>query len=218
MATDLNWELYQKRIRRLADLEFNYDEKIFHNSKDKSGWNIDRYEAKLETEPPGEPLPNGAFAAAKSAIHLYQFPDPNLISAVFDPKKDLHDRDMLMFARFAGLTFEFGVRVTSVIDGLEKNQRDEQLRVWGYSYRTLKGHFEVGEIRFEVTKNLITGEVRFRINAYSKPDRIPNLLYRVGFKVFARPLQRYFAVSSIKRLKDMARTAMAKHRLDKTIH
>jgi hypothetical protein len=207
METSLSWETYQDQLKKLAALDYNYDEKIYHASKDKQGWNVDSYQASLAKEPPGPPLKSGAFAAAKNAIQLYKFPDPRLIRAVFDPHQDLAGRNMLLLAKFMGFSFTFGVRVTAVVDEVRKNENNESLQVWGYSYRTLKGHFEIGEIRFEVSKNLGTGEVSFEINAYSKPDRIPNIFYRTGFRIFSRPLQKYFARSSIQRLQRIALAA-----------
>ena len=204
MAENLNWETYQEQIQRLASLDYNYDDKVYHASKDKQGWHVDRYQASLASEPKGMPITNGPFEVAKNAIQLYQFPDPRLIRAVFNPESDLPGRNMLLLANFMGFHFTFGVRVTAVVDELRKNEKGEAIKVWGYSYRTLKGHFEIGEIRFEVSKNIETGEVFFDINAYSKPDRIPNFFYRTGFQLFSRPLQKYFAKSSIQRLQRMA--------------
>lgn len=208
MAEDLAWQRYQQQIQSLASLDFNYDEKVYHASKDKQGWYLDRYRASLAQEPPGPPLPEGPFESAKTAIRLYQFPDPRLISAVFDPQAALPGRNMLMFAKFAGFTFNFGVRVTAVIDEIRKSEKGDDFKVWGYAYRTLKGHFEIGEIRFEVSKNQRSGEVFFEIDAYSKPDRIPNFFYRTGFRIFSRPLQKYFAKSSIQRLQRIAAASL----------
>jgi hypothetical protein len=205
----IGWETYQNQIKKLASLDYNYDDKMYHATKDKQGWHIDRYQAKLAMEPPGDPIAGGAFQTAKNAIQLYQFPDPRLIYAVFDPDAPLPGRNMLMFAKFAGFTFNFGVRVTNVVDETRKNGAGEPVIVWGYSYRTLKGHFEIGEIRFEVSKNVITGEIGFEINAYSKPSRIPNFFYRLGFLVFSRPLQKYFARSSIRRLQQLTSANLA---------
>jgi len=199
-----NWETYKARLSALDSLDYNYDEKIYHAAKDKSGWNIDHYRAQLASEAPGAPVPEGPFENVKKAIQLYKFPDPNLIRAVFEPAKELSGRNMLLIAKFAGLTFYFGVRVVAVIDEVRKNKDGDNLQVWGYSYRTLKGHFEIGEIRFEVSKNIKTGLVSVEISAYSKPDRIQNPFYRASFRVFSRPLQKYFANSSIHRLQEIA--------------
>lgn len=210
MGKDLTWERYRAQIEKLAALEYNYDAKIYLQSKDRQGWSIDRYRTILAKEPPGEPVPEGPYSVAKEAINLYRFPDPRLIRAVFDPAGELAGRNMLMFARFLGLEFRFGVRVTAVTDEVRRTERGENIRVWGYAYRTLRGHFEVGEIRFLIDKNLATGEVGFEIDAYSKADRIPNFFYRAGFKVFGRSLQKYFARSSMQRLQRLAKEALGR--------
>ncbi|MBC7457039.1 MAG: DUF1990 domain-containing protein [Bdellovibrionaceae bacterium] len=208
MANDINWQDYKDQIQKLSSLEYNYDDKMYHDSKDKIGWFVDHYEATLAVEPPGLPIKNGPFEVTQDAIKLYRFPNPKLIHAIFDPEQELSGRNMLMFARFAGFTFTFGVRVTAVNDEVRKNTQGDEIKFWGYSYRTLKGHFEIGEIRFEVNKNLKTGEIGFMIDAYSKPDHIPNIFYRVGFKLFGRILQKYFASSSIQRLQRISQTAL----------
>ena len=204
-----DWETYKARLSALDALDYNYDEKVYHAAKDKSGWKIDHYHAQLATEAPGRSVPDGPFEHVKNAIQLYKFPDPNLIRAVFEPERELSGRNMLLIAKFAGLSFYFGVRVVAVIDEIRKNEDGDDAQVWGYAYRTLKGHFEIGEIRFEVSKNIRSGVVSFEISAYSKPDRIHNPFYRAGFRVFSRPLQKYFATSSIHRLQEIARGTSA---------
>lgn len=205
MDTHINdWKTHLDRIAGLSDLAYNYDAKQYEASADKLGWNIDKHSAAIGRESPGPPSENGPFARAKEAIRSYQFPDPKLISALYDPEQELAGRNMLMKARFAGITFFFGVRITRVIDERKKDESGAEIQAWGYAYRTLKGHFEIGEITFEVWKNLGSGEVSFHIEAYSKPDRIPNLFHRLGFKVFGRPLQRYFSRSSIARMQKIA--------------
>lgn len=204
MGTDLNWEQYRDQINELSKLEYNYEEKLYHDNKDKGGWYIDKYHASLAVEPKGPPTSDGPFEKVKKAIKLYQFPEPKLITAVFDPEGPLPGRNMLMFAKFLGLTFTFGVRITKVVDEIRKNDQGQDVQVWGYAYRTLRGHFEIGEIAFSVSKNYDTGEVVFDVDAYSKPEQIPNLFYRTGFRIFSRPLQKYFAKSSVKRLREIA--------------
>ncbi|CAN5666681.1 DUF1990 domain-containing protein [soil metagenome] len=203
------WERYREQISSLSKLDFNYDVKTYHETKDKSGWNVDRHHALLTVEPAGEPVSNGAFESVCDCLRRYKFPDPKLISVAFDPSSDLRGRNILMHAHFAGFTFTFGVRVTGVIDEVRVNQAGHEARVWGYSYRTLKGHFEIGEITFEVSKDLVTGVIEFEINSYSRPDRIPNLFFRIGFILFGRMLQSHFAHSSMKRLREVAERALA---------
>ncbi|MFB6853644.1 DUF1990 family protein [Streptomyces sp. NPDC056341] len=49
-------------------------------------------------------------------------------------------------------------------------------RVWGWSYQTLEGHLEQGELTYEVVKRLRTGAVEFCITSYSKRAPLTNPL------------------------------------------
>lgn len=195
---------YRRRLEELAKLDFNYDVKAYQESKEKLGWNIDKYRIPVAQEQPGPPVAGGPFERIKAAIHLYRFPDPRLITAIFDPETDLDGRNMLLRGSFLGMSFYFGVRISAVFDETRLNSKGQIEKICGYAYRTLKGHFEIGEIRFEICKNLTSGAVEFEIDAYSKPDRIPNIFYRIGFKIFGRSLQKYFARSSLARIKALA--------------
>ncbi|UYL07701.1 DUF1990 domain-containing protein [Bdellovibrio sp. SKB1291214] len=206
MAKNLSWTDYKDQIKNISSLDYNYDVTTYHTKKDKRGWKIDRYHAVVGKEAPGAPVSEGPYERVRLAVELYHFPNPRLIRAVFDPHDELLGRNMYMIAHFMGMTFNFGVRVTRVIDEI-KTINNTQMKMWGYSYRTLKGHFEVGEITFVVSKNLNTGIIDFSINAYSTPDKIDNLFYQTGFRVFGRPLQKHFAYSSIRRLKRIASQA-----------
>lgn len=208
MGAHLNdWRRHADRIQSLAALEFNYDAAAYERTGEKLGWNIDQHRALLGREAPG--APGVIFSRAQEAIRNYEFPDPSLITAIFAPEEKLEGRNMLMEAKFLGFTFYFGVRVTAVIDQTAPNEAGHPVASWGYAYRTLKGHFELGEIRFVVCKDLVTGEVEFQIDAYSRPDRIPNPFYRLGFHFFGRPLQRRFARTSIARMQRFARRAQS---------
>ena len=68
-----------------------------------------------------------------------------------------------------------------------------QVRVWGWSYRTLQGHFEMGQMDYELWKWLDNGEVEFRIHVVSRRARISNHLVRLGFRLFGRREQIRFA-------------------------
>lgn len=195
-----------RRLEDLAKLPFNFDAKTVKLSENQLGWKIDKHRAKIAQEIHGPPVPGGPFSKACQAVREYQFPDPHLITGVFSPEADLAGRNMLLKAHFIGMSFYFGVRIVEVFDQKTQSDDGHSIQQWGYAYRTLHGHFEIGEIRFIVSKDLTTGEVFFEIHSYSKPDRIPNFFYRIGFKIFGRPLQKYFAESSIKRMKILANT------------
>jgi Domain of unknown function (DUF1990) len=114
---------------------------------------------------------------------------------------------MLLEARFLIFRFLFGVRVTAVTDETREMPTGPE-RVWGYSYATLEGHFERGQITFTVLKNLRTGRVVFRIDAFSQTGSIRNPMYRLGFWLFGRRLQRRFATASLERVQRFVREAL----------
>lgn len=204
------WERYRDRIRDLESLEFNYDDSLKESFSEKFGWKIDCYRAEIASEPPGPPIPDGPFARARHVLANYAFPDPRLVEGWFQPEAALQGRNMLLRARFMGFTFHFGTRVNRVFDEIRHDPERGEYHVWGYSYRTLQGHFEMGEIKFEVCKYVRSGIVEFHINAYSKADRIPNPFYRAGFRIFGRSLQRYFASSSLKRMRTLIKTPVTR--------
>jgi uncharacterized protein (UPF0548 family) len=74
------------------------------------------------------------------------------------------------------------------------------VRRWGWNYRTLQGHLEMGQMDYEVHKWLDSGEVQFRIHAFSRPARIPNPVIRLGFRLFGRRVQRRFARHACQRM------------------
>lgn len=197
------WERYSQQFDRWSHAALNYDPSKRESFTEIQGWNIDHYMIGLPSEPSGEPIRNGSWEAAKAIISNYEFPDPGLISGIFVPDKPLHERIMIVRGRFLFFTFLFGVRVSQVIDEVRATEKRGQTRVWGYSYRTLEGHFEMGEITFEVWKFLESGEIEFHISAYSKPAAIRNPFYRLGFRLFGRSLQRRFGATSLERMQQL---------------
>ncbi|GAA4372073.1 DUF1990 domain-containing protein [Hymenobacter koreensis] len=205
------WELHRARLDAYAKAKVNYDLDRVHEYTAESGWRIDDYGTELPSEPPGPPQPNGSWEAAHQVLLNYSFPPPDLITGIFVPDTPLAERVMLLRGRFLGFTFWFGVRIGGVIDE-ERTTPDGPERVWGYNYRTLEGHFEKGEITFTVHKKLQTGRVHFKVKAYSQPDRIDNIFYRIGFKLFGRTLQRKFARESLRRLRTLVVEQLQKGR------
>lgn len=194
------WKQYSSEFERWSSIELNFDPSKQEEFTEVNGWHIDEYQIGLPSETPGEPVEHGAWQIAKDIISNYEFPDPSLISGVFLPDQPLNKRIMIVRAHFLFFTFVLGVRISKVIDDIRDAGKHGQARVWGYSYSTLDGHFEMGEITFEVWKFLETGEVEFRIHAYSKPARIANPFYQLGFRIFGRSLQKRFGASSLERM------------------
>jgi len=162
----------------------------------EEGWNVDAREAPLLPEAPGPPQPDGPFAAACDILTQYSFPPSRLIRGTFDPAAPLANRAMLLTATYLWLRFELPVRVSRVIDTAREGA-DGPEQAWGYSYQTLAGHIERGEITFEIIKHLASGGVRFRIHSFSQTGHIANPFHRLGFRLVGRRLQRRFAEQSL---------------------
>jgi uncharacterized protein (UPF0548 family) len=166
----------------------------------RAGWTVDEYREPLPEEPPGAPVPGGSWEVACRLIRDYEFADPEIIRAVYHPDRPLEERDMLLEARYHGLRFRFGVRVGGVRD--ETTELDGRpVRIWGWNYRTLQGHLEMGQMDFEAWKWLDTGEVEFRTRRFFRTAPIRNPVVRLGFRLFARRQQIRFV--------DRARARMA---------
>lgn len=101
--------------------------------------------------------------------------------------------------RFWGLRFRVGVRSGAVVDET-RSVGGREVRVWGWSYGTLKGHLEMGQIEYEVWKWLDTGAVEFRIHVVSRPGEIRNPVVRLGFRIFGRREQIRFAKRACERM------------------
>jgi uncharacterized protein (UPF0548 family) len=121
----------------------------------------------------------------------YQLADPRVVTAIYDREAPMEGRDMLLKISFAGLPIRVGVRIGEVYeDTLELDGR--QAHVFGWSYRTLEGHFEQGQMHYELWKWLDTGDVEFHLRAISKPAASGSLLLRTGFRLFGRTHQLRF--------------------------
>ena len=208
-----DWTAYADRLDAVRAGRLNFDDGRAYTEAE--GWHLDTYDVDLVPEPPGPPLPPGdagaSWAVACGLVRDYAFPDPDLVTGIFSPDDPLPGRPMLLRARFLFFTFWFGVRVGDEVDEVRETDGG-RVWAWGYDYATLEGHFERGRITFEVLKEEATGRVRFHIDAYSKPDRIRNPFYRVGFKLFGRRLQVRFAESACARMQRFVREELAARR------
>jgi len=198
---------FETRLRALEALPFNVELQRQDSFTAPDGWHLDASEVALPTEASGAPEAHGAFRAAQEVLRDYRFPPPDLITGIFLPDAPLHERVMLLRARFLFLTFWFGVRITAVIDAV-RGAGDDAEQVWGYRYATLDGHFERGEIEFVVTKSLRTGVVRFKISSFSQTAKITNIFIRIGFALFGRRLQQRFARESLTRMQVLVDEAL----------
>jgi uncharacterized protein (UPF0548 family) len=193
-----------RRARRylasLAGRPVNFPQESLEDVGPDEGWTVDDHSAALGAEPPGPPLPDGLWARACAAVGDYRFADPRLIRAVYEPGAPLMGRNMLLRGRFLGLDWHLGARVVHAGGGVLRED-GRTLDRWGWGYRTLEGHLEMGQMDFWVVKARDTGEVWFRIHAVSKPAPIPNPVVRWGFRLFGRGLQLRFAREACRRMR-----------------
>jgi uncharacterized protein (UPF0548 family) len=179
----------------LHDKSLNFD----LADRGRDGWLSDDYCQPLRPEPPGPPVPGGSWEVAQRLMRNYEFADPSIVRAVYYPDRPLQDRDMLLEVRFYGLRFRFGVRVGGVVD--ETREVDgRKVRVWGWNYRTLQGHLEMGQMDYEVWKWLDTGEVEFHTCRFSRRARVGNPIVRLGVRIFGRRQQVKFALRACERM------------------
>ncbi|HEY8480930.1 MAG TPA: DUF1990 family protein [Spirillospora sp.] len=202
----------RRRLRRkhadLWRLPLNFDPGRHDVHRPESGWHVDDYVQPLPSEPPGPPVPGGSWEIARDLVRGYQYADPAIIRQILHSGPPEPGRDMLLEARFYGLRFHLGLRVGGVVDGIvERDGR--RARVYGWNYRTLKGHLERGQMDQEVRKWLDTGEVEFRVHAFSQPAPDPHPIVRLGFRVFGRYMQVKFYKRACRRMKAMTGAALA---------
>lgn len=175
-------ELVQRKLR-LATSDRNFADSpddITH----RAGWNQYRSDAVIARETPGPPVHDGYFERAKVAVANYQFSDPAIVLAHFDPRGPLLGRRLLLEIHVLGLRYLCGAVIAAVTD-----ESDDAHSTFAFRYDTLDGHIERGSEWFILTKDYGTGEVAFRIAAAWQPGDFPNWWSRAGFKVLARRYQ-----------------------------
>lgn len=197
------WQQYYPHLQSLRHSSLNFELDKREELIESGGWYVDAYATDLPNEDPGLPEPGGVWEQAKEVLLNYEFPDPDLIKGIYMPDEPLSDRVMLLEAQYLGFTFYFGVRVSAVIDEVRTDPDLGEAQVWGYGYHTLQGHFERGEITFEVWKFIETGKVEFRVKSYSTTAEIRNPFYRIGFALLGRRLQQRFADTALERMQKL---------------
>ncbi|PZS28952.1 MAG: hypothetical protein DLM58_16255 [Pseudonocardiales bacterium] len=197
----------RKDLDALHDKELDFDLGDGDEFTPERGWHVDHYCEPLPAEVPGPPVPGGAWEVAQGLMRSYEFADPAIVRAVYYPDRPLDERDMLLEARFYGLRFELGVRVGGARDEV-REVGGRKVRVWGWNYRTLQGHLEMGQMDYEVWKWLDSGQVEFRISAFSRRARTANPVVRLGFRVFGRHEQVKSARHACARMATLTKAAL----------
>ena len=196
------------RLQRLRTTPVNYDPGALDLQHPPAGWNVDDRCQPLASEPPGDPVAGGSWETAKRLISGYEFADPSLVRAHYDRAAPLEGREMVLELRALGLVrIHVGVRVVEVYD--EVRELDgRRARVFGWAYRTLKGHVEEGQMDWMVWKWQDTGAVEFRVRAVSRTAPIPNPVIRIGFLLLRGHERRVFLDSTDRRMRELTAVAL----------
>ena len=142
----------------------------------ESGWHHYQSDAIIATDTEG----SERFQRARTALANYQFSDPGIVLAHFDPAAPLQGRPMLLEIQVLGLHYLCPAIVTRV--------RDEA-GVFAFRYDTVEGHIERGVEWFVLTRS-DAGEIRFRIEARWRRGDFPNWWSRLGFIALSGHYQR----------------------------
>jgi uncharacterized protein (UPF0548 family) len=193
----------RRELESLRDRNVNFQAAFID-----AAWSRDEYCQRLPSESAGDPVPDGSWEIAQRLMRDYEFADPSRVRAVYGTDAPLEGRDMLLEIRFLGLRFDVGVRVGGVHDET-REIGGRAVRVWGWTYRTLQGHLEMGEMDYEVWKWRDSGEVEFRIRRVSRSAPVPNPLVRLGFRIFGRREQVRFAQRACARMLQLTEAELA---------
>jgi uncharacterized protein (UPF0548 family) len=207
----------RRKVAELAakSLNFNLDE--LTDATPATGWTVTDLCQPLPSEPPGMPVPRGSWDIARRLMRGYEFADPSIVRAYYDPRVPLKERNMLLRLQALGLARLFvGVRVGDVYEQT-RHISGRSAHVWGWSYRTLQGHPEMGQMDWEVWKWLDDGEVEFRVHAVSRTGPIRNPLVRVGFWALRDRERRTFLESTKRRMRAFTELALTEKDGDRPI-
>jgi hypothetical protein len=196
----------EAKLHELRRKGLNFDPREIE--QEAPSWRTDDYQQSLEAEPPGPPVTGGSWHIACRLTESYDFVDPSLVRAFYDPRDSPEGRTMLLEIDFWSLRIYAGVRSMGIVDETRNEDRGPA-RVWTWTYRTLEGHFEMGQIDYEVRKWLDSGEVEFRIHAVSHPAKVDEMVVRIGFAIFGRRKQVEFAHSACARMAELTAAVLS---------
>lgn len=191
----------QRRLDELSKRQVNYDADALDLDHPPGGWNVDERRQPLPPESSGAPEAGGSWEIARRLIKGYEFADPSIVRAFYDSNDPFPGRDMLLELRALGLfKIHVGVRVNAVYDDT-RTVDGRGVRVFGWSYRTLEGHVECGQMDWEVWKWTDTGEVEFHVHAVSRPARVANPFVGIGFRLLRGHERGLFLDSTDRRMR-----------------
>jgi uncharacterized protein (UPF0548 family) len=202
----------ERRLEALACAPVNYDPAAVNLDDPPQGWHVDDRCQPLASEPPGEPAPGGSWEVARRLIEGYEFADPSVVRAHYNPGAPLLGRTMLLELRALNLlSVHVGVRVVDVYDEI-RERSGREARVFGWAYRTLQGHVESGQMDWQVWKWHDSGEVQFRVHAVSRTAAIANPIIRLGFWLLRAHERAVFLDSTETRMRSLTELALKRER------
>jgi uncharacterized protein (UPF0548 family) len=215
-STDAPSRRARRRLAELSQRSVNFDAARIAEYTRSSGWYVDDVVEALPREASGPPLGGGVWAVARRLMVENQLADPAVVRAVYRHDAPLEGRDMLLQIRFLVLRFAVGVRVGAVYEG-EQELAGQRAQVFGWAYRTLEGHFEQGEMHYQVWKWLDSGDVEFRLHAVSKAAETGPWVLRTGFRLVGRPRQLRFYREVCRRVRRLTEAELETQRVAKAV-
>jgi uncharacterized protein (UPF0548 family) len=208
-STPLGPPRVRRRLAALPDKRLNFDPATLEHASAATGWTITDLCQALPPEPPGAPVEHGSWHIARRLMRDYEFADPSIVRAYYDPETPLQGRNMLLKLQALGIAHLYvGVRVGDVYDVVRELEGDGA-RVWGWNYRTLEGHVEMGQMDWEVWKWRSDGRVEFRVHAVARVAHIPNPIVRLGFYLLRRHERQAFLESTKQRMLRFTQLALS---------
>lgn len=207
----------RRRLAALPAKKVNFDPAGLEGASSANGWTVTDLCQALPSEPPGQPLREGSWQIARRLMRGYEFADPSIVRAYYDPEEPLAGRNMLLKLQALGVAHLYvGVRVANVYE--EFRELDgEKVCVWGWNYRTLEGHVEMGQMDWEVWKWLGDGRVEFRVHAVARVAPIRNPVVRLGFFLLREHERRTFLQSTKRRMLTFTQLALSRQPGDDSI-
>jgi len=202
----------RRKLAELANRELNFDLAALRQAGPVDGWHVTDLRQPLPPERPGRPSPDGSWQIARRLMRGYDFADPSIVRAYYDPSVPLERRNMLLRLQALGVLYLLvGVRVGEVYERSYEVDGRSAL-VWGWNYRTLEGHVEMGQMDWQAWKWLETGDVEFRVYAVSRTAPTANALVRVGFHLMRDRERRAFLQSTQRRMRAFTELALERER------
>ena len=207
----------RRRLAQLGSRDLNFDPAALAKADPADGWQITDLCQALPAESPGVPAERGSWQIARRLMRGYEFADPSIVRAYYDPAVPLLGRNMLLRLQALGLVSVYvGVRVGEVYERTQELDGRE-VRVWGWNYRTLEGHVEMGQMAWEVWKWLDTGEVEFRVHSTARDAHISNPVIRLGYRLVRGRERRIFLESTRRRMRTFVELGLDGERADEPI-